>query len=221
MKYLRPNYLKHCIQSIFYAIVLIGFSSVYAGSYDDFFSAIQRDDAVAVSNLLKRGFDVNTVNPNGEHGLFLALSGPSIKVLPVLIAARKVNLDPRNAHDESPLMLAALKGLTEVCKQLIDVEADINKPGWAPLHYASTHGHIDIMYMLLEHSAYIDAASPNGSTPLMMARQYGTPQAVKLLLESGADPSIKNALGLTALDFAVGGNKPDSADIIRAFLRAK
>ena len=176
---------------------------------------------MAVSNLLKRGFDVNTVNPNGEHGLFLALSGPSIKVLPVLIAARKVNLDPRNAHDESPLMLAALKGLTEVCKQLIDVEADINKPGWAPLHYASTHGHIDIMYMLLEHSAYIDAASPNGSTPLMMASQYGTPQAVKLLLESGADPSIKNALGLTALDFAVGGNKPDSADIIRAFLRAK
>ena len=58
------------------------------------------------------------------------------------------------------------------------------------------------MELLLENHAYIDAESPNGTTPLMMAAHYGTPAAVKLLLEAGADPTLKNQLGLTAIDFA-------------------
>jgi len=41
------------------------------------------------------------------------------------------------------------------------------------------------MMLLLDEHAYIDAASPNGTTPLMMAAHYGTPSAVKLLLEAG------------------------------------
>jgi ankyrin repeat protein len=55
----------------------------------------------------------------------------------------------------------------------------------------------------------------------MMAAMYGTPSAVKLLLEAGADPTIKNDLNLTAVDFALRENKRESASLIEAFLRAK
>ena len=99
-------------------------------------------------------------------------------------------------------MMAALKGHLDLVKKLIDRGADVNKPGWTPLHYAATSGHLAIMELLLEHHAFIDAESPNGTTPLMMAAHYGTPAAVKLLLEAGADPTMKNQLGLTAIDFA-------------------
>jgi len=75
--------------------------------------------------------------------------------------------------------------------------------------------------LLLEHHAYIDAESPNGTTPLMMAAHYGNPAVVKLLLEEGADPSIKNQQGLTALDFAQRANRAEVAEIIAAFIRAK
>ena len=104
---------------------------------------------------------------------------------------------------------------------LISRGADVNKPGWAPLHYAATRGHLAIMNLLLEHHAYIDASSPNGTTPLMMAAFYGTPSAVKLLLEAGADPLLKNEQSLTAIDFAQRNQRQDSADIIAAFVRAK
>jgi ankyrin repeat protein len=117
-------------------------------------------------------------------------------------------------------MMAALKGHTELARRLIERDADVNKTGWAPLHYAATGGHLAMIELLLDNHAYIDAESPNGTTPLMMAAQYGTPAAVKLLLDSGADPKLRNQLGLTAIDFANRGNRKDSAELIAASIRA-
>jgi len=213
------NNLMFNIRKIIYLIVLYSYSICNAGSYDDFFTAIQRDDADTVTALLNRGFEVNTLNPAAEHGLVLALREPSIKVATVLINWPKVNIEARTAQDESPLMLAAIRGLTDLCRQLIAKDADVNKPGWTPLHYAATRGHLDVMSLLLENHAYIDAASPNGTTPLMMAARYGTATAVKLLLEAGADPVLKNILNLTAYDFAQGAGRPESAALIAAFIR--
>ncbi|PKO59944.1 MAG: hypothetical protein CVU24_14205 [Betaproteobacteria bacterium HGW-Betaproteobacteria-18] len=203
----------------FYLIVFIGFSNVFAGSYDDFFSAIVQDDAKAVAALLKRGFDGNTVNAAGEPGLMLAITAASFKVATVLLDSPNTKAEVRNAADENPLMLAALKGELELCRLLIKKGADVNKPGWAPLHYAATNSHLAIMQLFLDENAYIDAASPNGTTPLMMAAHYGTAEAVKLLLETGADPVLKNELGLSAIDFANRGNRVDSANIISAAVR--
>jgi ankyrin repeat protein len=89
------------------------------------------------------------------------------------------------------------------------------------LHYAASSGQLAIISLLIEHSAYIDAESPNGTTPLMMAAMYGSPESVKLLLQEGADPQLKNQQGLTALQFAQRANRPDSAQAIATFIRSK
>jgi ankyrin repeat protein len=204
---------------IIYLYVLIGFSSIHAGSYDDFFSAIKHDDFEKISALLKRGFDPNTLDPAGAPGLVLAVKDSAFKVVEVLLNDPKVNVEARDSADESPLMLAAIKGDTQLCLKLIQMGADVNKPGWTALHYAATNGHLEIMQLLLNENAYIDAASPNNTTPLMMAARYGTSSAVKLLLEAGADPMLKNDLGLNAIDFAVQAGRADSAEIIAAFVR--
>ena len=221
MTFNRYLYLSNYFRKVFYLIVLIGYSSVYAGSYEDFFKAIKENNAAAVTALLQRGFDVNAVNPAGEHGLLLALREPNVKVAQALMAWPKVTAESRSAQDESPLMLAALHGLLPECQTLIQLGADVNKPGWAPLHYAATRGHLAVMSLLLDEHAYIDAASPNGTTPLMMAAHYGSPSAVKLLLEADADPTLKNNLGLNAFDFAQRNNQLESAAIISAFIRGR
>ena len=213
--------LRKHFRFILYLFVYIGYSSVLAGSYDDFFKAIKEDNPVVLSNLRNRGFDVNTISPQGEYALILAFREPRLKAARVLIGWPNLNAEVRSAQDESPLMLAALHGLLAECQGLIEQGADVNKPGWAPLHYAATHGHLAVMQLLIDESAYLDAESPNGSTPLMMAAHYGTPSAVKLLLESGADPTLKNNLGLSAIDFAHQANRVESAAIIGAFIRGR
>jgi ankyrin repeat protein len=213
--------MMYFIRYYLYLVVLVGYSCTFAGSYDDFFSAIKKDDAATMKMLLDRGFDPNTVNPSGEHGLIVAVREPSLKVISVLLGSSKVNVEPRTEQDESPLMLAALKGLTDLCRQLIALGADVNKPGWTPLHYAATNGHLTTMELLLEAHAYIDATSPNGTTPLMMAAHYGTPAAVKLLLDGGADPALKNEQGLSAIDFAHRASRVDAAEMIAAAIRGR
>ena len=205
----RRSYVK----SLFYLLVFIGFSS-FAGSYDYFFKAVQRDDAGTVKQLLSRGFDVNTIGPAGVPALLTAIREPSPKVLAVLVDAPRLQVEARNDKDESALMLAALAGMRDVCERLIARDADVNKPGWTPLHYAATGGHEAVIRLLLAHYAYVDAESPNQTTPLMMAAMYGNASSVAALLDAGADASLRKSAGLSALDFAQRGQRNESYELL-------
>lgn len=202
-------------------VVLIGCSAAHAGSFDDFFAAIQRDNAGSIQSLLQRGFDGNTTDAQGRSGLYLALKSENFKAAHALLAWPKIKAETRTSQDESPLMIAALAGELDLCTQLIAKGADVNKTGWTPLHYAATRGHLDVIRLLLDNYAYIDAASPNGSTPLMMAAQYGSDAAVKLLLDEGADPLLKNQKSLTAIDFAQKANRTATVEMVSAAVRAR
>ena len=215
------KYFNLYFKKTIYLVVFIGFGSAQAGSYEDFFSAIKNDDAGKIRQLLMRGFDANARDPQGQHGLILAIREPSPKVAIALVDAPKISLNALNALGESPLMLAALKGQLELATKLVAKGADVNKTGWTPLHYAASNGHVDVIKLLIENHAYIDAESPNGSTPLMMASMYGNAQSVKLLLEEGADSLLKNQIGLTALQFAQRANRPDSAELLTKAMRSK
>ena len=196
------------------------FQNSHAGSYDDFFRAIKLDDVKTVQSLLGRGFDPNTVDEYGRPALFAALKEPSAKAAEALIRSAQTKVDLRNDKDESPLMLAALRGERTLVELLIWRDADVNKTGWTPLHYAASGGHAAIVQLLLDHSAYIDAESPNGTTPLMMAAYYAPPLAVKLLLEEGADPTLRNQAKASALDMALANDRKQSAYYLRAFIEA-
>ena len=201
-------------------IGLFVFSSLaWAGAYDDFFKAIQLDNAREVQRLLDRGLDPNTPNAQGIPGLLLATQEQSFKVAQVLAADPQTAVDPRSARNESPLMLAALRGEQALVVQLVGRGAEVNKSGWTPLHYAATGGQLRVAAFLIGAQAEVDAGSPNGSTPLMMAGMYGNADTVKLLLESGADPAIRNAQGLSALEFAQRAGRADSAALIEQVLQ--
>ena len=217
---MKTNFTNHFKKAI-YLFVFAGYISAFAGSYEDFFVAVKQDDAPKIRQLLQRGFDPNTIDAKGQTGLYLALQEPSQKVAQVLAEWPKTNVNLLNSAGESVLMIAALKGNEGAVGSLLRRGADVNKTGWTPLHYAATSGQLTILTQLLENHAYIDAESPNGSTPLMMAAMYGTPQAVKLLIDAGADPLLKNQQGITAIDFARRANRTESIELLATAIRRK
>ena len=210
------NYFKKQYKYIVYIGLFVHSSFSFAGSYEDFFSAIKNDEVKVISSLFVRGFDPNTVDLNGEPAILNTLRHGSLKSFELIAKHPKLKLNVFNSHGESALMLVCLKGELELAKMLIKSDADINHPGWTPLHYAATGAHTSIIQLLLDESAYIDAESPNGTTPLMMASRYGNEKAVQLLLNEGADHQLKNQLGLTALDFAVQGRRPESIKLLQS-----
>lgn len=194
-------------KTIIYLVVLMSVSTSFAGSYEDFFVAVKRNDGGAVTQLLQQGFDPNTLDPSGKVALVLALQSENFAVVEALMARPDLNVNVLNPAGESPLMMAALRGNLAWCERLLAHGASINKSGWTPLHYAATGPEPKVVKLLLERGAVVDAESPDKTTPLMMAARYGKEESVTLLLAHGADPKRINARNMNAADFARGGGR--------------
>ncbi len=206
---MKNKALRHFIKVIF--VFVVGVSVAHAGAYDDFFKAIEQDDEAQVMQLLKKGFDPNTVNADGLPGLSLAIVASANKTLKALEQAPGIDVQLADKHGDTPLMHASMKGRLDVVSDLLAKGAQPNKEGWTALHYAAVGGHLEIIKKLLDNSAYIDAESPNGTTPLMMAARSGQTNAVNTLLELGADPTIVSQSGYNAAGYAMKANQKDLA----------
>lgn len=181
---------------------VLGSAPAAAGALDDFFIAVKVDNASGVQGLLARGMDVNSRDEKGQPALTIALRDSSFKVADALMQQPGLDIDAPNATRETPLMIAALKGHTDWVRRLLDRGARLEKLGYTPLHYAATGPEVEVVRLLLDRGARIDARSPNGSTPLMMAARYGAEANALLLLERGADRLARNERDMTAADFA-------------------
>lgn len=190
-----------------------GFSSAVAGAYEDFFKSTLNDDARTVEQLLARGFDINSRDEKGQNLLYLSQRDGAPKVAQVLLGHPDLRIDLPNSAGETPLMMAALRDQDDWVSRMLDKGARIDgtaesgKPGWTPLHYAAAAPGAKALQVLLARGARVDAKAPNGTTPLMMAAQYGTEDAVDLLLKQGADLRLRNDLDLAAADFAQRGGR--------------
>lgn len=185
----------------------------------ELFTYVVRDNAGALRRLLEQGTDPNVRDANGQSPMTLALQEGSLNAFDALMSSAKTNVEFRNSNDESPLMLAALRGHLDAATRLLRQGAHPNKTLWSPLHYAASGAgekQEAIARLLLANEAYIDPRSPNDTTPLMMAAQYGTDAVVKLLLAEGADATMQNQLGLTAADFAERAGRASLASQITA-----
>ena len=110
----------------------------------------------------------------------------------------------------SPLWLAAGRGYCQVVEGLLQAKADPNYGESlyfrSPLWEASWGGHSQCVTMLLAHKASIDLAPTSGPKPgrtsLMAAACRGKADVVSALLNAGANPHVRDAMGWNALEIA-------------------
>lgn len=184
---------------------------------DDFVIHARMNDTNAIIKALNAGHDPNSIDSKGHLAIVAAMTEGSWDVATILINYSKTQINKKNAFGESALMMAAFMGRIDVVKTLInDKKAEFSHPGWTPLHYAATNGHLEILRFLLDKGAYVDPESPNQTTALMMAVRGGHIHVVKELLDRGANLSQMNQLQMTAIDFADQFNQVEIAKGLRS-----
>jgi len=185
----------------------------------DFIRAAQLDAVTRVKAALARGVNPNTRDSNGETGLILAMRYEAPKVASLLMNTPGIDLEAKAPNGNTALMMAAFRKNRAAVMELLNHGAQVNQKGWTALHYAAAAGSIEITSLLLEKHAYIDAETPTGMTPLMIAAREGQEEVVGLLLVEGADATLKDSgFHLTAAEFALKADKPWIAKSINAFL---
>jgi hypothetical protein len=142
---------------------------------DDPIRAAYRGDVGAVQRFLDNGFDPDAGNEVGYTALMGAARGASVDVLRILLS--------RGAHATTT-----------------------DKRGCSALHWAVAQpddtGQAACVRVLLDAGADINARDEGGTTPLMNAAWFGGMNAVRELLQRGADPQLRDDKDRNARDLA-------------------
>ena len=114
--------------------------------------------------------------------------------------------DSKDIAATNDLPGAAFIGDLAAVKRALTDGADPNaqdpQSGSTTLSIAALMGHTEVVALLLEHGAEVNAKSRDGGTPLHAAAFLGRVKTVKLLLEKGADITLRNNMGSPAIDGA-------------------
>lgn len=199
-----------------YTAVLLLAASPFAaaGVYDDIIVAANQGDTTKVVDLLRRGMDVNTSDPQGNTLLMLAAREKNLDLVRFLLDNR-ANASRRNRYGDTALMLATLQGHEEIVTLLLERKVQPNQPGWNALHYAAFDNRARIAALLLSAGADVNALAPNGSTPLMLAAKRGHLEMVRLLVGARADLNQIDTEEGTALDMAIQARHTEVSNFLR------
>lgn len=130
-----------------------------------------------------------------------------------------VNVSEPDANGDSPLIIAAYKGYTEIVRALLEAGADVGAldPGMkaAALHAAAYAGRAEAARLLIEYNIDIDKQGPyNGYTALHDAIWQNNIDVAEILINAGANLSIRSNDGQTPLEFARSKGRTEIARMI-------
>ena len=153
-----------------------------------------------VSLLLEAGADPNAEGAFGDLIIFQTFSDRNLKLVKVMLEA--------GADPNQPMLFdwVVTRQQTKMIELFLEAGADPNAywGSTSVLHIAISHGFSDISELLLnQENIDVNAATRDdrGVTPLYLALQGRDVDAVKLLLEHGADPQLTTGYGVTPYQF--------------------
>ncbi|XP_078541809.1 ankyrin repeat domain-containing protein 29 isoform X2 [Lissotriton helveticus] len=156
-------------------------------------AASQNGHVRVVETLLKNGANIRDQLSDGATPLFLAAQSGYVDVIRLLLSSgAKVNQQRQDGT--TPLWIASQMDHKEVVRVLLLRGADrdsMRTDGSTALFKAAHKGYSDVIEELLKFSPKLGILK-NGSSALHAAVLSGSIKAVGLLLEAGADPTLRN-----------------------------
>jgi ankyrin repeat protein len=164
--------------------------------------AVQNGDAALTAALLAAGADANGANPDGETALMTAARTGNVATLRVLLDAGAQPNVREGWKGQTALMWAAAENNADAVRVLLEAGAErdaVSGGGeFTAFLFAVRGSALDAASALLDAGADVNAALPDGTSPLVLAVINAHYEMAGLLLERGADPNAAEQ-GWTAL----------------------
>ena len=177
---------------------------------DDFVRSAAEGDQKALGLFFTAGFDVNTPNTAGYTGLMVASERGRPDIIKLLLD-HKADPNVTGRDGTSALMLASENNQPEIVKSLIGRGADPNRQdnnGWTALLKAAYQGNAKCIEILASHTKLeLDRA-------LLVATLMERKDAVKALLDNGAEVDFRASDGRTPLILAAGKGNRDIVELL-------
>ncbi len=160
-------------------VLAVGLSALLAAaSSSPVADAAMNGDKAAVRTLIKQAADVNAAQGDGMTALHWAAMNGDVELAQMLVYAG-----------------ANVKATTRI-------------GSYTALYIASQQGHAPVIEALVKAGADAKAGTSNGTTPLMAAAQAGKVDAVRVLVDNGADVNAKDGVrSQTPLMYAAAANR--------------
>lgn len=164
---------------------------------------------LVVEYLLRQRFDPDGEDLTSQRPLTAAAANGWSSVVHTLLN-HHADINLVDIERLTPLHHAAKNGRKDVTSILLThrnhsgENTNVNAPDlsrYTPLHWAALEGHANVIELLLAHGANIHARSHRQETPLHLAVQ--STSSVRLLLDGGADPEVKDVTDQTPILIAV------------------
>lgn len=185
-------------------------------------AAARAGDADGAAAALRAGADIEARDSAGRTALLLAATYDRVEVAQVLVA---LGADPDALDDrhDTPWLVTGVTGSVAMLETLLPAEPDLaieNRFGGLSVIPASERGHVDYVRRVVRTAIDIDHVNRLGWTALLEAVLLGDgrpahQEVVRILLGAGADRSIPDADGVTALEHAERLGHDEIADLLR------
>ncbi|QHC02262.1 ankyrin repeat domain-containing protein [Epidermidibacterium keratini] len=187
-------------------------------------AAASAGDADGVAVALRSGADIEARDDRERTALLLASTYDRVDVARLLVA---MGADPDALDDrhDTPWLVTGVTGSVAMLEALLPAQPDltiVNRFGGVSVIPASERGHVEYVARVVQTGIDVNHVNEPGWTALLEAVVYGDgsapyQQIVTILLEAGADPSIADAQGITALQHAQQRGQSEVAAIIESY----
>ncbi|EAQ00806.1 Ankyrin repeat protein [Janibacter sp. HTCC2649] len=171
--------------------------------------AAAEGDVAAVTAALDEGAGIESRDEHGRNALLLAATGDHVEVAQLLVT-RGASPDALDDRHDTPWLVTGVTGSVAMLEALLPADPDLtirNRFGGVSVIPASERGHVDYVRRVVRTGIDVNHVNDLGWTALLEAVILGDggqrhQEIVQILLDAGADTSLADRDGVTALEHA-------------------
>lgn len=182
------------------------------------FPLLNIGEAAEVPALPSGGELVSTKTLASRELSQVALQGKTAKAKMLLMEGAEADFQDPEDDKITPLMNAAFGGSLDVCRVLLDANAEVNlrsAPGSTPLMMACQGGHKEVVQYLLSKKAEVSFKTDDRETAMFFAADIGSTELAQMLLDHGATVKGVRSAGNLCLARASEKGYPDMVELLK------